>query len=46
MGPRVREDDDGGEYNDRDARLIVVRGKLNYQPIDGLYLPPIDIDVS
>lgn len=29
-----------------DARLIAVRGKLTYQPIEGLYLPPIDIDVS
>jgi hypothetical protein len=46
MGPRVREDDDGGECNDRDVRLIAVCGKLTYQPIDGLYLPPIDIDVS
>jgi hypothetical protein len=33
-------------HTDGDARLIAVRGKLTYQPIDGLYLPPIDIDVN
>lgn len=33
-------------HNNGDARLIAVRGRLTYQPIDGLYLPPIDIDVS
>jgi hypothetical protein len=33
-------------HNEGDARLITVRGRLTYQPIDGLYLPPIDIDVS
>ncbi len=33
-------------HPDDDARLIAVRGKLTYQPIEGLYLPSIDIDVS
>ncbi len=27
-------------------KLIAIRGSLTYQPIEGLYLAPIDIDLS
>ena len=28
------------------ARLIAIRGSLTYQPVEELYLPAIDIDIS
>lgn len=33
-------------HDDGRSSLVAVRGRLTYQPINGLYLPPIDIDVS
>jgi len=34
-------------YHETDtSRLVAIRGSLAYQPVEGLYLPPIDIDVS
>lgn len=28
------------------SRLVAVRGRLTYQPIEGLILPPIDVELS
>ncbi len=33
-------------HDDGESRLVAVRGQLTYQPIEGLFLPPIDVDVT
>jgi hypothetical protein len=33
-------------HDEGESRLIAVRGRLTYQPIEGLVLPPIDIEVT
>nr|WP_298116394.1 hypothetical protein [uncultured Pseudomonas sp.] len=51
-GSRVTPEPDGSvrlrrAYHELGLESLVgVRGSLTYQPIDGLYLPPIDIDLS
>ena len=51
-GSRVTPEPDGSvrlrrAYHEQGLESLVgVRGSLTYQPIDGLYLPPIDIDLS
>jgi hypothetical protein len=52
IGSRVRPEPDGSVrlrrayHDDGLSTLVRVVGSLTYQPIDGLYLPPIDIDLS
>lgn len=51
-GNRVAPEPDGSVrlrrvyHDDGLDTLVAVRGSLTYQPIDGLFLPPIDIDLS
>ncbi|NQD93959.1 hypothetical protein HP532_15015, partial [Pseudomonas sp. CrR25] len=51
-GSRVVPEPDGSvrlrrAYHEQGLESLVgVRGSLTYQPIDGLYLPPIDIELS
>lgn len=51
-GSRVAPEPDGSVrlrrvyHDDGLDTLVAVRGSLTYQPIDGLFLPPIDIDLS
>lgn len=33
-------------YHEDGEDLVAIRGSLTYQPIEGLYLAPIDIDLS
>ncbi|MGE8503728.1 MAG: hypothetical protein ACN6P1_16005 [Pseudomonas sp.] len=33
-------------YHEDIEDLVAIRGSLTYQPIEGLYLAPIDIDLS
>lgn len=33
-------------HDEGESRLVAVRGRLTYQPIEGLLLPPIDIEVT
>ncbi|AVO52230.1 hypothetical protein [Ectopseudomonas mendocina] len=48
---RVQPEADGSArlrraYHEDVEKLIAIRGSLTYQPIEGLYLAPIDIDLS
>jgi hypothetical protein len=51
-GTRIAPEPDGSVrlrrvyHDDGLSALVRVAGSLTYQPIDGLYLPPIDIDLS
>ncbi|WP_339458217.1 toxin VasX [Pseudomonas sp. EA_105y_Pfl2_R69] len=51
-GTRIAPEPDGSVrlrrvyHDDGLSTLVRVAGSLTYQPIDGLYLPPIDIDLS
>ncbi|KFX68547.1 hypothetical protein TMS3_0118025 [Pseudomonas taeanensis MS-3] len=51
-GTRIAPEPDGSVrlrrvyHDDGLSTLVRVVGSLTYQPIDGLYLPPIDIDLS
>lgn len=51
IGSRVAPEADGSvrlrrAYLEEVEDLAAIRGSLTYQPIEGLYLPPIDIDLS
>lgn len=51
VGTRVAQEVDGSvrlrrAYHEDVEDLTAIRGSLTYQPIEGLYLPPIDIDLS
>lgn len=51
VGTRVQPEADGSArlrraYHEDVEKLIAIRGSLTYQPIEGLYLAPIDIDLS
>lgn len=51
VGTRVEPEADGSvrlrrAYHEDGEDLVAIRGSLTYQPIDGLYLAPIDIDLS
>ncbi|RMH85380.1 hypothetical protein EA796_07670 [Pseudomonas sp. AOB-7] len=51
IGTRVAPEADGSvrlrrAYHEHVEDLTAIRGSLTYQPIEGLYLPPIDIDLS
>lgn len=50
-GPRKKTEADGSVrlrrvYHQDVEDLPAIRGSLTYQPIEGLYLPPMDIDLS
>jgi len=51
-GSRVAPEPDGSVrlrrvyHEDGLDSLVAIRGSLTYQPIDGLFLPPIDIELS
>jgi hypothetical protein len=51
-GTRIAQGPDGSVrlrrvyHDDGLSTLVRVAGSLTYQPIDGLYLPPIDIDLG
>ncbi len=51
-GTRIAPEPDGSVrlrrayHDDGLSTLVRIVGSLTYQPIDGLYLPPIDIDLS
>lgn len=51
VGTRVQPEADGSvrlrrAYHEDVEKLIAIRGSLTYQPIEGLYLAAIDIDLS
>lgn len=51
IGSRVAPEPGGSvrlrrTYHEGIEDLAAIRGSLTYQPIEGLYLPPIDIDLS
>ena len=51
IGSRVAPEPGGSvrlrrAYHEGIEDLAAIRGSLTYQPIEGLYLPPIDIDLS
>lgn len=51
IGSRVKPEPDGSlrlrrAYYEGVEDLAAIRGNLTYQPVEGLYLPPIDIDLS
>ncbi len=51
IGSRVKTEADGSvrlrrAYHEDVEDLTAIRGSLTYQPIEGLYLSPIDIDLS
>lgn len=51
VGTRVAPEADGSvrlrrAYHEDFEDLVAIRGSLTYQPIEGLYLPAIDIDLS
>ena len=51
VGTRVQPEADGSvrlrrAYHEDVEDLVAIRGSLTYQPIEGLYLAPIDIDLS
>ncbi|MBA1274950.1 toxin VasX [Stutzerimonas azotifigens] len=51
IGSRVTPEPDGSArlrraYHEDVEDLAAIRGSLTYQPVEGLYLPPIDIDLS
>jgi hypothetical protein len=51
-GSRVAPEPDGSvrlrrAYHEPEGQTLVrIRGTLTYQPVEGISLPPIDIDVS
>ncbi len=51
IGSRVTPEADGSvrlrrAYHEDVEDLAAIRGSLTYQPVEGLYLPPVDIDLS